>query len=596
MKAAPPAPQTPEFPQRLWAFLIPYRAKFVTVYAIAIGVSLLELLPPLLTKHLIDAGISARSPHVVLVSVLGIAAVTLAIGALGLLQGWLNALASERTLRDMRRAIVGHLSYVPLDFFARTRRGEITNRIAGDIEMIRRSISRGILALASDLFDVVFLTVAVFVLDWRLASVAFASLAVLAIPVTLTMRGMVRASHQVNDRRDDLTSIVQRLYSHAGMSLMKSFGAQAFERLRLTEIVSGTYDARRRFGWTNRLLVFWGSLLVVFAPGLIWLVGGLEYFHGMGSVGTIVATLSYALRIFAAISMLSALGSQVVNASTAFERIRNTLLLPAERRGGADAGAAYAAQPEIALDGVELAYDDADERLALAGIDLGLLRPGYYAVVGPSGAGKSTMLQVLHKHRAPLRGSARIGATEVSELAAAGTRDLIALASQDAFLRNDTLLANVCYARPDAPRDEVAAATRAALVDDFALALPGGWSFGVGDRGRNLSGGQRQRVCIARALLKDAPVLVLDEATNELDHVTEQRLLSSVRERYRGRTVVHVTHRLSTVVDADRIFVVAAGRVLDSGTHAELLARCALYARLYEHFAPPRAYRPGATA
>jgi ATP-binding cassette, subfamily B, bacterial len=571
----------PKVPPTLLGFLRPYRTRFALVYALAAVTAVLELLPPLFTKRLIDAGIGGHSFSEVVRSTLWIVGVSLLAGGISLLQGWHNAIASERTLRDLRRAIVGHLCYVPLAFFARARRGEIMNRIAGDVEMIRRSVSRGVLSLAQNAFQVVALSVAMLLLDWRLAAVTFVSAAAFAVPVALVVRRLTRASMALNERRDDLTSLVQRVYSLSGMFLLRSFGAQAFELANATGIGRHAYEARRRFGKRNQELLFVGGLLVVIVPALVWLVGGLQLFAGRGSVGTIVAFQSFALRVFAALSMLSALGSQVVNASTSFARIRQTLDLATEDRGGDDARAALAAVPEIDARNVRLAYEHAGERFALNGLDLRLTAPGYYAVVGPSGSGKSSLLYALHKHAVPAAGTLTAGGRATAELAAPSLRDAAAVVLQDVFLQNATLLDNVRYGRPDAAPDEVEAAANAVFLGDVVAGFPGGWSHLAGDRGSNLSGGQRQRVALARGLLQDAPVLVLDEATNEIDFVMEQRILSEIRRRYRDRLLIHVTHRLTTCSDADRIFVVADGRVAEAGTHDELIARDGVYAKLF---------------
>ena len=568
-------------PKAIRKYFLPYRGRFIAVYAMSVAVAALQLAPPLLIRRLIDKGISSHSYVVVVTSVAAIASVAFGIGLLDFFQGWLNTWSAEHALGDLRSGLFRLIIRAPFSFFRNNSKAEVTNRAGNDAEIIRRAVSRANLAFATGCVDVIVVSVGLLVLDWRLALAVGALSVAFGLPIGITAIAMHGHSSFVSARRDQLTALVQRLYSVNGISLMKIFAASSFEKNAIEHTIRELYQARLTLSRKNALLMLWGTFLVGLAPVTIWLIGGLQNVRGEITVGTIIAAAAYVTQLLPALSMVAALAGPVTAAGAAFSRIVDLLFIDPEQQDGRDAKDLFKDDSSLRFNAASSLGDSGEP--IVSGITLSISKPGYYAVVGPSGAGKSSLLQLAIRNISLSDGTVEVGGADIATLNPGTIRDVIVVVPQDPFMHNDTLTNVIQYGASSVSRETLEATVRLALVDAFAYEPTRGLQFQVGENGRHLSGGERQRIAIARALLLSPPVIVFDEATSELDYLAEAKLLSNVRSAFKTNIIINITHRLGTVVDADEIFLIAGGRLADKGRHRELMERSALYRALFEY-------------
>ena len=576
--------------RRILAFFRPYWLQEALVLACIFVVSLLGLLPPLLTRWLIDGAIPAHDMRGVWVAVGAMIASALVGGIIGVYQGYLNSLVGEGIMRDIRTSLVAHLHRMPLSFFTGTKTGEIMNRVSNDVDNIDNVVTGTLVSIVTNVFTMLTTVVTVFILDWRLALVALAIIPLMILPLSPVGRKMYDVRKLTREKRDEIESITQETLSISGITLIKSFVRESFERMRFYKAGTELMTLEIRLAMVGRWFIAAIMAMVVIGPALVWLTGGWLAIAGGVTVGTIVAFVAYLGRLYGPASSLAGVQVQIVSALAVFERIFEYLDMEPE---GADpstgsgqivlrdpsTGSGQAVRGEIAFDDVHFSYSP--ERIALAGVSFRIAPGQMAAFVGPSGAGKTTITQLVPRFYDPQSGTVRIDGHDVRDLTLASLRENIGIVTQETYLFHDTIAMNLRYARAGATDAELVAAARAANIHEFVASLPGGYDTVVGERGHKLSGGERQRLAIARVLLKNPRVLVLDEATSALDSANEAAIQAALVPLMEGRTSLVIAHRLSTILNADVIFVVESGRIVESGSHAALLAADGAYARLY---------------
>jgi len=567
--------------KRMGALFAPYWRQQVTVLGCIVAVSALGLVPGFITARIIDVAIPHRNVRELAIDVGIILGSALLAAAIGVLQGYLNSLVGEGIMRDIRTSLVAHLHRMPLHFFTGTKTGEIMNRVSNDVDNVDNVVTGTLTSIVTNAVIIGTTVIAMFAWNWRLALISVAIVPLMVFPLGPVGRRMYAIRKNTREKRDEIESITQETLSISGITLIKSFAREAYERSRFYTVGTRLMQLEIDLAMVGRWFLASVMAMVVVGPAVVWFGGGWLAIVSSLKVGVIVAFVSFIQgRLYGPAASLAGIQVQIVSALAVFERIFEYLDMTPEEYDPPDAIALPGVAGEIAFENVVFAYDGT--RDILNGVSF-QVRPGEVAAfVGPSGAGKTTITQLVPRFYDPQGGRVLVDGHDVRKVTLDSLRRDIGIVTQETYLFHDTVAANLRYGKPDATDSELEAAARAANIADFIASLPNRYETIVGERGHKLSGGERQRLAIARVLLKDPRILILDEATSSLDYENEAAIQRALEVVMRGRTSLVIAHRLSTVLAADVIFVVDEGRIVEQGRHAALLARGGLYARLYQ--------------
>ena len=569
--------------RRMLALFRPYRGRLAAVLAL-IGLSAgLGMISPFLLRGVLDDAIPNQDTTLLAELVVGMIAIAIATGALGVGQTLLSNTVGQRVMHDLRAAVYRHLQRLSLAFFTRTRTGEIQSRIANDIGGVQSVVTSTATSIVSNVTTVIAAATAMFLLDWRLA---LAALGLLPFFVWLTRRvgqERRRITSVRQGRLADISTLIEESLSVSGILLGKTYGRspELAERFDRESADLADLEVRSRMAGRWRM----ASVQIAFAamPALIYLVAGLSIAGGGEAItiGTLVAFTTLQTRLFFPIQSLLSVGVDVQSSLALFERVFEYLDMPVEidERDGAVELDPAAVHGDVDFDRVGFRYGaDGDE--ILSGVDIHVPANTTLAVVGETGSGKTTLAYLLARLYDVDSGAVRIEGTDVRDLTHASLAAVVGLVSQETYLFHASVRDNLAFARPGASDEEIAAAARAAQIDDLIASLPDGYETIVGERGYRFSGGEKQRIAIARAILRNPPILILDEATSALDTETERAVQEALDTLSRGRTTIAIAHRLSTIRDAEQIAVVADGGIAELGTHEELLELDGRYAAM----------------
>ena len=578
-------PETPKVKRRVnWkrmgALFAPYWRQQAMVLACIVVVSAIGLVPGFIIAHIIDAAIPRRNLAELAIDVGIILSSALIAAGIGVLQGYLNSVVGESIMRDIRTSLVAHLHRMPLNFFTGTKTGEIMNRVSNDVDNVDNVVTGTLTTIVTNAVMIATTLVAMFVWNWRLALISVIIVPLMILPLGPVGRRMYTIRKQTREKRDEIESITQETLSISGITLIKSFAREAYERARFYTVGTRLMQLEIDLAMVGRWFIASVTAMVVVGPAMVWFGGGWLAIAAGLQVGVIVAFVSFIQgRLYGPAAALAGIQIQIVSALAVFERIFEYLDMTTEEYDPPGAIALPEVKGEIAFENVVFSYDGTRE--ILDDISFHVLPGEVAAFVGPSGAGKTTITQLVPRFYDPQGGRVLIDGHDSRTVTLDSLRRNIGIVTQETYLFHDTIANNLRYGKPDATDAELEACARAANIADFIAGLPSGYDTVVGERGHKLSGGERQRLAIARVLLKDPRILILDEATSSLDYENEAAIQKALDVVMKGRTSLVIAHRLSTVLTAGVIFVVDRGRIVESGRHATLLARGGLYSRLY---------------
>lgn len=604
--------------RRVLEYARPYWSLLALVLVTITITSLLELIPPLLYRELIDQVIPNQDFRTLNLLALGMIGIPILSGLIGVAERYLSARAGEGIIFDLRQQMYQHLQRMSLRFFTQTKSGEIISRFNNDVVGAQSAFTGTLPNIVTNVITLISTLIVMISIEWRLALLSIAVLPLFLLPARRVARVLRDIRRRAMEYNADMSSSISETLSINGALLVKTFGRQESETERFREINREVRDIGVRRALVGRWFFLGLGISGAIGTALIYWAGGHLTLSGAISVGTIVAFAAYLTRLYGPISSLTNVQVEFATSMVSFERVFEYLDLPVEIEDKPSAVVLKNVRGHIKFENVSFSYwnelerstayqktelhepssnghgqDEYDEdqdrsgiiasrRWALKNLSFEIEPGELAALVGRSGAGKTTVTYLLPRLYDPTEGRITLDGHDLREVTQESLARQIGMVTQETYLFHDTVRANLLYAHPHATQQELEAACKAAHIHEFITNLPNGYDTTVGERGYRLSGGEKQRLAIARVILKNPRILILDEATSHLDSHNESLIQAALEPLFAGRTSVVIAHRLSTILAADKILVMEKGELIEQGTHSELLAKDGLYAQLYE--------------
>jgi ATP-binding cassette, subfamily B, bacterial len=564
---------------RIVRYVKPYSVRAAGVCACIVLAATLNLAPAWFVKRIVDVAIPRGDLALLWLSCAAMIGGPLLAGLLQMAHKYGAETIGQDVMLDLRVALYRHFHDMPFAFFMRQKPGEAVSHVLNDVQGVGSVVSGTLADVVQNTVVLLSTIVFVFVLDWRLALVAIVFLPLFITPTRRVGRKRKELKRSVQARMGELTGVLTETLSVSGALLIKVFGGAEFEVRRFRSKA----DEIRRLSLEQSLVGRWFRLLLnlfeTVGPAMVFALGGVLVIRGEVPLGTLVAFVAVIKRLYSPASELAGVHVDLMTSYAYFERVFAVLDRKPAIQDAPNAVTPRRVAGRIEFHDVTFAYDESGP--ALSGIDLTVAPGMKIGIVGPSGAGKSTLLSLVMRLHDASAGAVLVDGTDVRQMSQSALRNNIAVVTQETFLFHSTVLENLRYGTPFASQELVERAARLAQIHDVIAALPEGYNTIVGERGYRFSAGERQRLAIARAILRNPPVLILDEATSALDSVSERKVQDALAPLIEGRTSLVVAHRLSTVRDADLIIVLQHGRIVEQGTHDQLLDEDGLYAWLW---------------
>ena len=568
--------------KRVFSYFIPYWPLALIVLACIGAAAALGLVPAIVTQQLINYLTGRHGQFEVVALLIGaLVGASLLAGLIGVVQSYFSNRISQSIMFDLRNQLFDKVLKQSIAFFTATRTGDVMSRLSNDVNGVQSVVSDTIFSLVNNVVILGSTVAYMFWLNWKLTVAALLVLPAFLLPTRRVGKATFHARKATQGKLAEMTAYMQETLGISGMQLVKAFVKQQAETFRFRKLNDELRALNIRQSMIGRWFFMLMSVLGTAGPAVLWLFGGYLVVTHQASLGTVVTFATVLLaRLYGPVGQLANMQVNVVGSLALFQRIFEYMDLPVEIDERPNAIALAPARGAVEFDHVTFRYPSSHAP-ALKDVSF-RVEPGQLAaLVGPTGAGKTTITSLLPRFYDPQLGSVRLDGLDVRDLTLESLGSQIGMVFQDTFLFHASIRENLLYARPESTDAQLVAAAKAAYIHDFISSLPEGYDTVVGERGHRLSGGEKQRVALARVILKDPRVLILDEATSNLDSESEHLIQVALRPLFEGRTSLVIAHRLSTILAADVILVMDHGELVEQGRHADLLKRDGLYARLY---------------
>jgi ATP-binding cassette subfamily B protein len=598
---------------RVYQYARPYIGWMLLVLFIILLASLVQLIPPLLYRDLFDNVIPDKDFDRLILLSGGMIGIPVVSSVMDVVQRYFSSKIGEGIIFDLRQALYDHLQNMSLRFFTHTRRGEIISRLNSDVVGAQSAVTNTIPNIVTNTFSLISTIIVMFTIEWRLTLLSVIVVPLFLLPARRVAKLLRDVRREGMEHNADMSSLITETLTINGALLVKTFGRQGYEKERYRQVNRKVRDIGVRRALISRWFFVGLNIAAIIGTGLVYGVGGYYAIVGTISLGTIVAFVSYLIRLYMPISALSNVQVEFISSMVSFERVFEYLDMPVEIKDKPEAVKLHQVRGEIMFEDVSFDYMEANQRL---GIDVQLspekekgeeeeekstipsfiptrrlalgnltftIEPGQLvALVGPSGAGKTTLTYLLPRLYDPTTGRIKLDGYDLRDVSQESLAAQIGMVTQETYLFHDSIGNNLLYARADAGEEQLIAAAKAANIYQFIEGLPNSFDTVVGERGYRLSGGEKQRLAIARVVLKDPRILILDEATSHLDSTSESLIQQALGPLMKGRTSLVIAHRLSTILAADKILVLKDGELVEQGTHSSLVEKGGLYSELYD--------------